>query len=484
MRAATRVTRAVLGGGGRAGPSVVETPESKQAATESKAAAKALADLTIALKPAIDAARAFGATKTDIEAGKAAESSLAQARKGLGEARGRESAIKGGLEEAPEEGTGIAGALGGVAAAAGAAVVGFEMLFGMIKQWVGALNPGVLQLFQQQMSNLQATLGQAFMPVVLAATDLIHRFADALSPIMQQLEPIVEQFTDIVSAGVAKNIQFMADSLERLLPILKLAVDLFEPLNAMMQVQSSLLQAVMSPIIFSLSLFGALIQPLLPVLKLFTALLDRGTESMAVWTKVFDAVGVTIGQLLESLVQTVAAFFGVGKIGDIIDQLTEWFRKVIKQLVVFVATLAKMFGADKLLDNLIEAFTPKKGGEEAVAAGQTSIKGLEQISKDLALAAAQAQGTTKTDKDQEQLEYMKSIADAIKDVKDNGKTLIDFLKQDVVEPVKVWAGEKLEVPLRAIVSATEFVKEPIQSISAAAIRTSEFLEGIKKKLVG
>ncbi len=64
---------------------------------------------------------------------------------------------------------------------------------GRSREWVAKLSPATIELFNRQIANLQATLGQAFVPLWQALGQLVQQIAAAIQPAMQKLVPVIQQ---------------------------------------------------------------------------------------------------------------------------------------------------------------------------------------------------------------------------------------------------------------------------------------------------
>lgn len=123
-----------------------------------------------------------------------------------------------------------------------------------------------------------------------------------------------------------------------------------------------------------------------------------------------------LGPLLQALTPILKAVF---------EGLRTAIQEVIKWLLVFTAYLLKSIGALAALQSLVNAFKPDAGGVRAQAAGTTSIKDLQSISKDLATASANAQGRRpETNED-----FIPKIYDALLTAQGDQKTFKDFITE-------------------------------------------------------
>lgn len=250
--------------------------------------------------------------------------------------------------------------------------------------FVDALSPGSLKVLELAFRDLYATIGTALLPVVNVFTEGIHNMAGALLPAMQAIAPVFNQLANVALS-------------------------------------------VLIPIVNQMSV---IFQTLAPVLS----------EIAGLFKVVADIIGVYIA-IQTTLFQVIAGFIG-GLVGGGVSGALDKFKNVIYQVIGIVlkllTALAPMIGlgdiGDKLAKNLEAAANPPAAGVGG-AAQNIGLKGLEQISKDLAVAAASAVGGGEAKKDKGLLDYLPDLtADlrAIKD-KDLATVIVEALTNDKVK---------------------------------------------------
>ncbi len=305
-----------------------------------------------------------------------------------------------------------------IAAAAAATVQAMQQAFDTIKGFVEALSPATVQMFSMEMRNLQATIGQAFLPVIQIATQVVRDFADRLSPVMQQFAPVLGELVSRIAGALMPVLGSLVQIIQALLPALQIVTAFMPLVGVAIQLMMETLMMALSPVIFGLQVLAAAMQSFNILLELAKIPLDTLALLLDTTQRVMDAFSKTIVQLLH-------AFLPMLGLGDAVKGVRDMFRDLAGALVKLVAVVAKMFGADKFLENLAEAFKPEEG-HRAMAAGPAAIKGLEQIAKDIATASAMAQGKgTETEADRarkEEAAWRKTVADSVKDIAVNGKT--------------------------------------------------------------
>lgn len=133
------------------------------------------------------------------------------------------------------EGGGIAGALaGGAGALAGGIMSGLASLpsilgsvVSMISQFVSALDPAVMQQLQTAMSDLMATIGIGFRPLMQAVIPIVRKFADVLKPVMDSLAPVMEQLGNAIIDIAVPYMLIWAQAIQNLIPVVESLIPLF-----------------------------------------------------------------------------------------------------------------------------------------------------------------------------------------------------------------------------------------------------------------
>ncbi len=111
------------------------------------------------------------------------------------------------------------------------------------EKFVGALNPSLVEQYDQELRNLNATIGFGLTPVIAYATKSVKEWAGILLPTIERLRPIVERVSAAVSGAASGLVRFlnsvlqgMAGRWEKLLPLWESMIDsvgaFFEILSA------------------------------------------------------------------------------------------------------------------------------------------------------------------------------------------------------------------------------------------------------------
>lgn len=277
--------------------------------------------------------------------------------------------------------------------AAGSKLSALEGLATVVKGFVEALSPSTVQMFGRAMMDLTATVGQAFLPALQLAGSVVRSIADQISPAMRALAPIFTQLVQVFGGIIVQYANAVAVLLQASIPILEALLDLW------MQYR----EALMTVYVALIGLAAGVLTALVPVL-----------------------------QMLQ----------------PVLNALMEAFRQVITTAILLAAHLAKLLGLNQVIDSMLAAFGKKEEGR-VTAAGPTSIKGLEQITKDLATSSAMAMGGGGA-KEPTQNEMIRQIVDGLKEIQ-KGQTIQEFLEKKYNEFIQWVTQNFLEKPKQAAV---------------------------------
>ena len=234
--------------------------------------------------------------------------------------------------------------------------VGIGAAIGAITQFVAALNPAVMQVFNDALQNVFATVGQAVLPVVENLTKYLYDLSGILDPLMKSLAPIFDRLTQAFIALVEPVIQLIADFADFLTP----AIDFFV----------------------------RIIQMAADNLKFLVTLIDV---------------------LMKQLFAFIKNLFGGMEVKDITDLLQQF----AKALYLAIGQLLKMVGPTDTLKSLIKSLETSPEAVRNRAPQDFATKGFQQILNEVQLASAQAGAGVDT-KTQDQ--YMQEIIDGLKKI--------------------------------------------------------------------
>lgn len=282
----------------------------------------------------------------------------------------------------------VAAIAGGVAIAAGAVTVGFEQLLGKLQGFVGAISPATIEFFNRALLDLNATIGSGFLSVFQDLTQVINQAAAVIKPLIQQLAPLIKQVADYLGNMLVKMIQLTVANWRALIPLMEQLFVVIRPLvEALLSVASVL--SILFRAFALLAQIATLLNPLTYVLKALAFAAQAINKGLEIVTAAFDIFEVAFKAIIDTAVKFVSSFLPVT---DIMGQLSKAVQGVIKNLYAMSVFMAKFLGLQQVVDAIIASVEEKTKSKGDVAAQQVSIKSIDQLSKDLAIAAASAGG--------------------------------------------------------------------------------------------
>jgi hypothetical protein len=286
-------------------------------------------------------------------------------------------------------------AAGSAASAAGLPEVGaaldkvsgaLEQFFQVIQRLVQVANPAVIELFNNALNNVQATIGQVFIPVFTDLTQVFQRAAGLIAPAMEQLAPIVKQLADVFGNFLLRYLVIVADYFKQYVGYLSALIHVFEPLIEIILLIINISTTYARLLLFVVEIF----------LKFsgITVVLDIITIALRAFNEVFRIVNEVMNifaVVLEVAAKVVEDFFAeILPTKNILSELHKVVNQVIKALYVFAVQMAKMFGLNDTAAAIIKSLDAKANATGTTAAQSTSIKSFEQLAKDIATKAAGA----------------------------------------------------------------------------------------------
>ena len=343
----------------------------------------------------------------------------------------RVNPVPGGGGGGGAEAVGMLGRVAAVAAVAAAAigvlVVGinlaereFQKIVGLVKLF----NPAVVQAFQFALDNLGATIGRAFVPVIQVAAAVVREWTAALAPVIQALVPIMQRFSEAFGNLLAGSMQTFGSVLQSMLPMLTQWLEV-------LQLSATMMNAFVQPLMIvarAMALFGRVLYEasgLGTVIRILTRVFEAFSKTFEIVEAAFSILEVTITTVVDSIMTMVSSIF---PFKDAMDQLTRAVQYAIRNLYVFSVMLAKFLGFDGLADALI-ASVEGKTRQGDTAAQSPQIKSLEQLSKDLALAAAAAGGAAGQGGINSQQQFWNETLKEMRLAKANGGSMVDILRE-------------------------------------------------------
>lgn len=307
-------------------------------------------------------------------------------------------------------------------------VESIEKVVATSEKFVQALNPGIIIVFNQALRDLQATIGQALVPLFEVLANTIREVSAIISPAMLALAPIFRQLAEIASKLIVAFATLFADRLQALVPILQILTDVF-----------SVVVSVIRVLIAIFDIFTSILSPLIALISgsLSPALqfLSTAAEGIA---RIMETIAIIIKAFADALVVMINELTGILDIKDVINDMKDGINNVVRSLVLFAARLAASFGMTTVVDNLIKAFDKKAPGASA-APQNIQLQSFESITDDITKGAfgAQGGGGSKDEKDEafkaELLGLLKEIRGAAinpPSLKEVGNEMVDLASWD------------------------------------------------------
>jgi hypothetical protein len=288
----------------------------------------ALGDRTAALADAMEALAA------------AAESARAAAAAAA--APGAEPTGTVGVTAGGEGGGGAFAALSGLSAGATAAAGALLALPDMIKGFVEAFNPYLVEQFNVAMSNISATIGSALEPAMMVFLDVARQANDIIAPLFEQLRPVIEGVASEFASRLMPVLKLLVEVAMALVPVFQIVNEAMRPLQALLPAMANILRLVVAGLVGLFESFGNVLSP----------------------------------------------------IKDVSDRLVKAIKEATKGLIIFAAQFAQFLGLNKVVESIQKAFAPVKAGAGKVAAPKdVAITDMGAILREATAAAFTAQGT-------------------------------------------------------------------------------------------
>lgn len=203
---------------------------------------------------------------------------------------------------------GATGELGVALGAAGIAIGAFTKVLDQIINLAGAANPVLLQMFNDVLSDINAVIGQALVPILQLVTEAVRFFADVLAtliPSAADIRHVMEPMFVIFEAWkeVIKELTFAIK------PIIDLFMELWKMLSeiAVTFLKGTLIPIleVLKPIIYVVGvvlrfLSDILIKFLKVVLSVVNGIIAVLTAPMRLLGRLMKSLGLTTDQELKS----------------------------------------------------------------------------------------------------------------------------------------------------------------------------------------
>ncbi len=289
---------------------------------------------------------------------------------------------------------------------------------------VKALSPATAAAFERAMQNLNATLGQAVVPVFQTLVLIVDKLAGVVSPLAAQLGPIF----DNLAAGLTR-------------PFLDLA-------HAAVEVGAALASAF---------------DYLIPVI-----------------TAAADVIALLLSAGIAALVQEAIA---LGKsltgAGSALDMVRNSAQEASKQVLLFAARLAASLGGFGFIDNLIR-FIQREDTARGLQAAPTGVKTQDfaSIAREMAQAAFAA-GPGGTQKNERQ--YLNDILNELFEIRKNN---VPQTWQKVIEDGTVGLRNALERLFPDTFNPDNYAKWVGGTVAGENIRDILRQRGVRDAIIG
>jgi len=263
-----------------------------------------------------------------------------------------------------------------------------QKLLAAVEPFVSALNPALLLTFNQQLANLQATVGTAFENVFNILAPVLDQVASLIQGVMDTLRPVIDSLATMFGGYLVEMAKSFVSEMKMLMPVIEVLMSVLQIVAALFEVQMAILRPIIEVLGF---LLKVVLMPLNFALSVFAKVMEGINTILGVLDTVFSTIIETVQELITTFVE------GLG-LGNVFSMLEDVIKNVITVLLALIGFAAKFLGQDAFLDKLIKNL---QGAAHAIAAPKdVAFKGVEQITKDIAAAAFVAgAGTQKSQTD-------------------------------------------------------------------------------------
>jgi methyl-accepting chemotaxis protein len=307
-------------------------------------------------------------------------------------------------------------------------IVPFEQLTDIASHFVKAIDPALVDDLGRKFRDLNAVIGVAMRPMVDVAREVTKDLSDKLLPIMRKLEPMIQELSQAIGDVLIQSFDDMSIMINGMMPTLRMIKDVMVGvIDIMKDVWSS-----------------------------FTAF-SRG--------------------LAEMVKGTMSGLIGEGKsVKDVMKELRETVRNLIKDMILFSARLMASFGWTKGIEGLIKGLG-KTGKSEKEESGGTAVlmnpafKAIGDLAKSV------------------QLEAFRASAYGDDKKKDPAEQAVEFLGQIKGELEKLIANgddgtNKTVNEIKDLVALVKEKMPTVEKIKESAEMAQKWLEAKKEEVTG
>jgi hypothetical protein len=274
-----------------------------------------------------------------------------------------------------------------MAGVAAAAPVALAALVTQLGAFVRVLDPATMELFDRALSSLQATIGQAFLPVIQVLTGVIEQAADIIAPVFEQLAGVLGALAGQMSGYLLTVVRLVADVLAGLVeaaePLLSVVVELYGVLGVVIEIIRGILPLVAA-------LLRAIIFALRPLLDVVVGVV----KALAAFLQMVFAIVNVFAAVITAFLGQAAALGELG-IKEFFDGFVKSIQFMTRAIIGFAARLLRLFGMESAFEALKKAYSPSRGGEgqrRLAAPSDFGFADLGSIIREGTLAAAKATG--------------------------------------------------------------------------------------------
>lgn len=282
--------------------------------------------------------------------------------------------------------------LGALNQSVGVAKAEFDSLAGSVTKYVQAFAPSAVILFNQTMRDLYAVVGQALLPVMNMLTESVRAVGSVVFPAMLALEPILRQLMDAFMGLWSSGLSSLTVLLDGLVTVADMFAQLYQALQPLMQLFSSLYGVILSLFILPLKLVGVALGAVMWALNPLIALFNLLTIPLQMMQVYLSGLGAVLQEVMKSVFGAVNPLAGtIGDLKTIFGQLAKIVLIAIGAFAKWIATFLP--AANAMLAGMITALGGKRQDIQGQAAATNAgFKDIQSFGRDLAASMSMAMG--------------------------------------------------------------------------------------------
>jgi hypothetical protein len=259
------------------------------------------------------------------------------------------------------------------------------------------------------------------MPVVDAATQAVKMLSATLLPAMQQIQPIIQEVVNVALGVFDSALEALAIQLETLIPLIRLAADIFDAL---------------SPVMRAIGVVMA---------GLYTAL-------QSVIESLIEGIRATVGSLLSATNGTT---------------MKDAFREIAKWAILAAASIAKFVGATDIIAGMRKSLTGERKKESAdglAAATNASFSSFADFGNKVALSAALA-GQGGRSKEDDEKSWRADVLSELEALQAGQQTSLDKLGDLIADKISDAVSKVLDGLKRKTYEGASNIAAPVVASS-------------------